>query len=118
MPNQTPQPDCFADIFEGSNLSDMADLFALDAQEQTLRAEQPERFEAVLSILKRHDPASLATERADYAPEVGTILPLLGDCRCTADFAALLHSQFKWWGLPVKEEAISAIASELAILIY
>lgn len=112
----TPELEALANIFEGSNLCDMADLFALDAQEQTIRAQQPERFEAVLSILTRHDPAELATERLDYAPEVGTILPLLGDCRCTADIAALLHGQFKWWGLPVKEESVTAIANDLSEL--
>lgn len=110
----TPTLEQVMDIFEGSNLDSMKHLFALHAAELTLRAEQPERFNAVLAVLNAHDAASLVTERLDYSAETSTILPRLPECHCAADCGRVVREEFCKWGLDGREDAFTAIANELA----
>jgi hypothetical protein len=105
-----------AEIWPGGDLQEMKALLEAVAQEQTLRAQQPERFEAVLAVLNAHDASSLATERLDYSAEVSTILPRLPGCHCIADFARVVREEFAAWGLPGREESFTAIANALAQL--
>ena len=107
------------DVFAGSSLDEMRECLELWAAEQEVRESQPGLFAEVLAILATHDAAELATMRADYSAEVSTILPGLRDCRCKADFARLVRSQFDWWGLTGgKESAFEAIGRDLVELSY
>ncbi len=58
-------------------------------------------FDDLSAALFRHDPIGInfGTNRDEYDPEVGTILPRLKDCTSEADVARVTHEEFvRWFG--------------------
>lgn len=106
--------EAMLDVFEGSNIDDMKELIELAAAEQRLKEAMPQQFNAVLSIITRHDPSDLITERLDYSAEVSTTLSRLHECHCIADFGRVVREEFHFWGLTGHEDRFNAIANELA----
>jgi hypothetical protein len=88
-------------------------------ERRQVRAEYGELFEAISSLLFRHDPIGIAFENPnadEYDPEAGTILPRLRSCRSADDVLLVVHQEFVRWfdeetaGSP---ERYSNIASEI-----
>ena len=69
--------------------------------EEEMRRLYSVAFERLSSILLIEDPVgiNLVENIDEYAPEVGTILPRLRDCRSEDDVRRVVHEEFaKWFG--------------------
>jgi hypothetical protein len=56
-------------------------------------------YEGLSNILFTEDPVGINFEKNtdEYEPEVGTILPRLGDCRSVEDVRRIVHEEFVVW---------------------
>ena len=74
-----------------------------DAHEKRrqLKALYGELFEAIATLLFRHDPVGInyETNADEYEPEARTILPRLRECRSEADVNRVVGEEFdRWFG--------------------
>jgi len=72
-------------------------------------------FTEVEQILIKHDPIGIAYVDDEYSPEVGTILPRLGDANTATDVTDIVYEEFVRWfddektvGPKAKYHALSA----------
>lgn len=73
-------------------------------------------YDAVLAILATHDPIGIAFHPYEYEPEVGSILPRLGDAASAGELTAIIHDEFARWFSPHmagKAEGYRPIAEEI-----
>lgn len=88
-------------------------------ERRQLKAEYGELFEAVSSLLFRHDPIGIAFDNEntdEYDPETGTILPRLRNCESAGDVLRVVHEEFVHWfdaEIAGPEERYASIASEI-----
>ena len=60
-----------------------------------------QRLTALTRLLRRFDPIGLGNDAPEdeYAPEAGTILPILSRCSDRAAVVSLIHTEFtRWFG--------------------
>lgn len=68
-------------------------------ERRRLKAEYGELFDAAAAVLFHHDPVGInfETNRDEYEPEVGTILPKLRKCCSQDDVLKVVHEEFVRW---------------------
>ena len=68
-------------------------------QRRLLRQHYTALYDDVSSILFRHDPMGInfETNRDEYEPEVGTILPRLKEANSDEDLTCIIHEEFIRW---------------------
>lgn len=91
---------------------------AILEERRRLRNQYGKLFDAVSSLLFRHDPIQINfdTNTDEYDPEVGTILPRLRDSKTAADVQQVVHEEFvRWFGRDNagSKEHYSKIAEEI-----
>lgn len=79
------------------------------AERENLRRHYGALFDDVASALFRADRiglCALGAPKDEYVPEVGTILPRLGNCTSAADTMRVVHEEFtRWFGARVAGES-------------
>jgi hypothetical protein len=66
-------------------------------------------YDGLSKILFTEDPVGINFEENtdEYEPEVGTIIPRLGDCRSVDDVRRIVHEEFvKWFDVVNAADAI------------
>jgi hypothetical protein len=68
-------------------------------ERQLLRSTYGTLFDDIASILFEEDPIGInfETNKDEYEPEVGTILPRLANARSVDDVERILHEEFCRW---------------------
>ena len=83
--------------FAGNHMEKTREEILLERQR--LRQRYDKLFEATVALLFRHDPVGVVFEsnRDEYAPEAGTILPRLHACKSREDVLPIVYEEFLHW---------------------
>lgn len=87
-------------------------------ERRQLKAQYGELYDAISSLLFRHDPVGINFEEntGEYNTETSTILPRLRSCGSASDTLRVVHQEFvRWFGAATAgpEEHYAQIASEI-----
>jgi hypothetical protein len=87
-------------------------------ERRRLKVRYGKLFDDVAALLFRHDPVNInfETNRDEYEPEVGTILPRLRNCVSAEDVCRVTHEEFvRWFGAESAgtEQHYAKIAAEI-----
>ncbi|MFZ5892669.1 MAG: hypothetical protein ACOY0T_16540 [Myxococcota bacterium] len=71
----------------------------IERERAGLKARFGESYDRLEALLFEEDPLGInfGHNTDEYAPEVGTILPLLRTCRSVEDVQDVIHSEFSRW---------------------
>lgn len=91
---------------------------AIREERRQLKEQYGQLFDAVSSVLFRHDPIGInfETNTDEYDPEAGTILPRLRTCETAADVQRAVYEEFVRWfdsSTAGSKENYSKIAEEI-----
>jgi hypothetical protein len=81
------------------NSSKLKTTEAIREERRQLKEQYGQLFDAVSSLLFRHDPIGInfETNADEYDPEAGTILPRLRTCKTAADVQRVVYEEFVRW---------------------
>jgi hypothetical protein len=79
-------------------------------EREALRQRFGTAYDRLLALLFEEDPEGInfGHNSDEYDPEVGTILPRLGDCESTDDVQTVVWEEFRRWFGPAPAERRSA----------